>query len=100
MRWAQAIELGVGASSIVFKVMLQGVTVAAKLMQRVVASQQEASLSQLRQEVRVAKEMRHPHIVTCFGISTDDPERVCVLLEIAPFGSLRSLLDRTTAVRR
>lgn len=69
----------------------QAVTVAAKCFDVGQASStRDAAIKMLRREVRVLSEVRDPNVVGLYGLST---ERLCLFLEYAPLGSLRSVLD-------
>ena len=37
--------------------------------------------------------VHHPNIVRLFGVSTDNVDRCCIVLEYAPLGCLRTVLD-------
>jgi serine/threonine protein kinase len=47
----------------------------------------------LKDELLALRHLKHPNVVQLYGVSIDDLSYVALLLELAPFGSLRNLLD-------
>ena len=41
--------------------------------------------------------VHHPNIVRLFGVSTDNVDRCCIVLEYAPLGCLRAVLEPSMA---
>ena len=88
-------ELGSGSFGRTFRVQCEALgLIAAKRLQVPVPSEREKALTTLRQEASILATVHHPNVVQLHGVSTDDPERWCLLLELAPRGNLRQWLDR------
>ena len=86
-------EIGQGGFGTVFEVGMGGQTWAAKKSTCTVPSEREAIVTMYRKEFRALKEVQHPNIVQLIGVCVDDPKSVSLLMELAPLGSLRSLLN-------
>ncbi|XRB10033.1 poly [ADP-ribose] polymerase [Pycnococcus provasolii] len=86
-------DLGVGSFGHVYKVRCAGKIVAAKRMPSFTSREREESMRMMRREVQTLSQIRHPNVIDMYGIVTDDPERVCLLMEYAHRGDLRKVLD-------
>lgn len=51
-----------------------------------------ASPASVMAEARVWQSFRHPHVVSFFGTFVDTKERLCLVSEFSPFGSLSTFL--------
>ena len=51
------------------------------------------AVESLRKEFRAAHRLKHENIVKLLGVCVDDPDWVCLLMELVPRGSLRKLLE-------
>ena len=94
--WTDAVEVGSGSFGRVFKVRLAGELLAAKCIVAATAADRQKAREIMRREVRALACVRHPHVVAMYGICVDQPERPCILLELAQRGSLRDVLDDAT----
>jgi hypothetical protein len=47
--------------------------------------------------VRALSRLEHPHVVRLHGVVVDEAESIGMLIELAPRGSLRDVLDNTPA---
>ena len=92
--WDRAYEIGSGGAGRVYRLTCRGLgTVAAKRFQTITPEDREEKLRQLEREARMLAAVHHPNIVPLFGISTDNPDRCCLILQYSPLGSLRYALD-------
>jgi hypothetical protein len=51
-------------------------------------------LADLEAEARLLGQLLHKNIVSASAASRVEPTRCCLVTELAPFGSLKSVLDR------
>lgn len=49
-------------------------------------------LAKLRKEVEVHAKLNYPHVVQLLGACTVDPTKRCIVMELAPRGSLYEVL--------
>ncbi|KAL7144327.1 hypothetical protein ABFS83_07G005300 [Erythranthe nasuta] len=87
-------QIGQGSCGTVYHALWYGSDVAVKVFSR-----QEYSddvIFSFRQEVSLMKRLRHPNILLFMGAVTS-PERLCIVTEFLPRGSLFRLLQRNTA---
>ncbi|XP_061349075.1 serine/threonine-protein kinase STY8-like isoform X2 [Gastrolobium bilobum] len=87
-------QIGQGSRGTVYHALWYGSDVAVKVF-----SQQEYSddvIQSFRQEVSVMKRLRHPNILLFMGAVTS-PQRLCIVTEFLPRGSLCRLLHRNTS---
>eukprot|EP00002_Diphylleia_rotans_P006635 TRINITY_DN159_c0_g1_i7.p1 TRINITY_DN159_c0_g1~~TRINITY_DN159_c0_g1_i7.p1 ORF type:complete len:2480 (-),score=532.94 TRINITY_DN159_c0_g1_i7:244-7683(-) len=87
-------QLGAGSYGTVFLGEFKGEQVAVKrlLKQKMAEKQYFGFLS----EIMIIKELHHPHILKFHGASVKQPN-ICIVVEYAPHGSLRDLLNNTKA---
>ncbi|XP_027352952.1 dual specificity protein kinase shkB-like isoform X2 [Abrus precatorius] len=86
--------IGQGSCGIVYHALWYGSDVAVKVF-----SKQEYSddvLLSFRQEVSMMKRLRHPNVILFMGAVTS-PQRLCIVTEFLPRGSLFRLLQRNTS---
>jgi tRNA A-37 threonylcarbamoyl transferase component Bud32 len=86
-------NIGQGSCGTVYHALWYGSDVAVKVF-----SKQEYSddlIQSFRQEVSVMKRLRHPNILLFMGAVTS-PQRLCIVTEFLPRGSLCRLLHRNT----
>uniref|UniRef100_A0A1D1YKK8 non-specific serine/threonine protein kinase n=1 Tax=Anthurium amnicola TaxID=1678845 RepID=A0A1D1YKK8_9ARAE len=86
-------QIGQGSCGTVYHALWYGSDVAVKVF-----SKQEYSddiISSFRQEVSLMKRLRHPNILLFMGAVTS-PQRLCIVTEFLPRGSLFRLLQRNT----
>ncbi|GAU45058.1 hypothetical protein TSUD_198460 [Trifolium subterraneum] len=86
-------QIGQGCCGTVYHALWYGSDVAVKVF-----SKQEYSddlIQSFRQEVSVMKRLRHPNILLFMGAVTS-PQRLCIVTEFLPRGSLCRLLHRNT----
>ncbi|MQL87017.1 hypothetical protein Taro_019552 [Colocasia esculenta] len=86
-------QVGQGSCGTVYHAIWYGSDVAVKVF-----SKQEYSddiISSFRQEVSLMKRLRHPNILLFMGAITS-PQRLCIVTEFLPRGSLFRLLQRNT----
>ncbi|XP_050870271.1 uncharacterized protein LOC127073185 [Lathyrus oleraceus] len=86
-------QIGQGCCGTVYHALWYGSDVAVKVF-----SKQEYSddvILSFRQEVSVMKRLRHPNILLFMGAVTS-PQRLCIVTEFLPRGSLCRLLHKTT----
>ncbi|XP_076928869.1 uncharacterized protein LOC143592996 [Bidens hawaiensis] len=86
-------QIGQGSCGTVYHAMWYGSDVAVKVFSR-----QEYSndvILSFRQEVSLMKRLRHPNILLFMGAVTS-PQRLCIVTEFLPRGSLFRLLQRNT----
>ncbi|KAL1320774.1 hypothetical protein HN51_065479 [Arachis hypogaea] len=87
-------QIGQGSCGTVYHALWYGSDVAVKVF-----SKQEYSedvILSFRQEVSVLKRLRHPNIILFMGAVTS-PQRLCIVTEFLPRGSLFRLLQRNTS---
>ncbi|XP_027333845.1 RGS domain-containing serine/threonine-protein kinase A isoform X2 [Abrus precatorius] len=87
-------QIGEGSCGTVYHALWYGSDVAVKVF-----SKQEYSddvILSFRQEVSVMKRLRHPNILLFMGAVTS-PQRLCIVTEFLPRGSLCRLLHRNTS---
>ncbi|KAE9601497.1 hypothetical protein Lal_00040533 [Lupinus albus] len=87
-------QIGQGSCGTVYHALWYGSDVAVKVF-----SKQEYSddvIMSFRQEVSVMKRLRHPNILLFMGAVTS-PQRLCIVTEFLPRGSLCRLLHRNTS---
>ncbi|CAA3017809.1 Tyrosine kinase [Olea europaea subsp. europaea] len=87
-------QIGEGSCGTVYHALWYGSDVAVKVFSR-----QEYSddlLFSFRQEVSLMKRLRHPNILLFMGAVTS-PQRICIVTEFLPRGSLFRLLQRNTS---
>ena len=60
-------------------------------------AQRDETLRAAAREVRALSRLVHPHVVRLHGVVIDEAESIGMLIELAPRGSLRDLLDNTPA---
>jgi hypothetical protein len=87
--------LGSGSYGHVYRVKSQGLKLAAKRMDVKARADRTTVEKHLRTEFRALAPLQHPNIVRIIGVVLDNPEWVCMLMELANRGSLRQLLDET-----
>ncbi|KAI9122931.1 hypothetical protein K1719_005820 [Acacia pycnantha] len=86
-------QIGQGSCGTVYHALWYGSDVAVKVF-----SKQEYSddvIMSFRQEVSVMKRLRHPNVLLFMGAVTS-PQRLCIVTEFLPRGSLFRLLQRKT----
>ncbi|KAK2448531.1 PAS domain-containing protein tyrosine kinase family protein [Trifolium repens] len=87
-------NIGQGSCGTVYHALWYGSDVAVKVF-----SKQEYSedvIQSFRQEVSLMKKLRHPNILLFMGAVTS-PQRLCIVTEFLPRGSLFRLLQRNTS---
>ncbi|KAG8370526.1 hypothetical protein BUALT_Bualt14G0126000 [Buddleja alternifolia] len=87
-------QIGQGSCGTVYHALWYGSDVAVKVF-----SKQEYSddvIFSFRQEVSLMKRLRHPNILLFMGAVTS-PQRLCIVTEFLPRGSLFRLLQRSTS---
>ncbi|CAA7400099.1 unnamed protein product [Spirodela intermedia] len=86
-------QIGQGSCGTVYHALWYGSDVAVKVF-----SKQEYSedvINSFKQEVSLMKRLRHPNILLFMG-SVTSPQRLCIITEFLPRGSLFRLLQRAT----
>ena len=91
LEWGR--EIGHGGFGTVHEVRSSDVTMAAKKMSFFDARQRDKAARTLRHEFRALASVHHENVVKIFGVVVDDPNWCCLLMELAPCGSLRHVLD-------
>ncbi|XP_024985501.1 uncharacterized protein LOC112521084 [Cynara cardunculus var. scolymus] len=86
-------QIGQGSCGTVYHAMWYGSDVAVKVFSRQEYS--EDVILSFRQEVSLMKRLRHPNILLFMGAVTS-PQRLCIVTEFLPRGSLFRLLQRNT----
>lgn len=81
--------IGQGACAVVYRGLYRGAAVAVKQFKGSVV---EFEPEVFRQEVAIISILRHPHLVSCIGASTRSKERLRIVIEYMPRGSLDTLL--------
>jgi tRNA A-37 threonylcarbamoyl transferase component Bud32 len=84
-------KVGVGAFGEVFRARLWGTEVAMKTLKTEQFKDAEALLEDLKKEVSILSQLRHPNVVLYIGACTNPPN-VCILTEWCSRGSLYDLL--------
>ncbi|XP_027120996.1 uncharacterized protein [Coffea arabica] len=84
-------QIGQGSCGTVYHALWYGSDVAVKVFSRQEYS--EDAIFSFRQEVSLMKRLRHPNILLFMGAVTS-PERLCIVTEFLPRGSLFRLLQR------
>ena len=90
-------QIGHGGFSVVYRAKIGAMPVAAKKVSLHVESERAAAVHMLRHELRAAQKLEHPHVIRLYGVVVDDPKSVCLLMELAPHGSLRQKLSAASA---
>ena len=93
--WTNSQELGRGAFGVVRDVLCATVRIAAKRMDVTVGRQRADIERLLRREFRALQSAVHDNVVQVLGVVVDNPNFVCLLIELANSGSLRMVLDFT-----
>lgn len=83
-------RLGSGATADVWKAWLAGKECACKILRRELLSSSD-ELLRFRGEILIGAQLRHAHLVQFIGAVWDMP-RVCLIVELFPFGCLQRLL--------
>ncbi|CAN6467949.1 unnamed protein product [Victoria cruziana] len=87
-------QIGQGSCGSVYHALWYGSDVAVKVFAKQEYS--EEVIESFRQEVSLMKRLRHPNVLLFMGAVTS-PERLCIVTEFLPRGSLFRLLQRSTA---
>lgn len=87
-------QIGQGSCGTVYHGLWYGSDVAIKVFSKQEYS--EDALFSFRQEVSLMKRLRHPNILLFMGAVTS-PQRLCIITEFLPRGSLFRLLQRSTS---
>ena len=89
-------ELGSGSFGVVRRIEYAKVTLAAKRMDFTsrLDSRVELESSAIR-EFRALHKVLHANVVQLLGVVLDNPDYICLIMELADEGSLRQKLDRT-----
>ena len=93
VKWMR--KLGQGAFGKAYEVECDGMTMAAKKIEFLVASEREEAVGLLRREFRSLDHLNHDNILKVLGVVVDDPSSVSLLTELMPLGSLRMMLNET-----
>ena len=98
LTWLEPLSTA-GSTGIVYKVKIEGHEghAAAKKVAVTVASEREGLETKMRREFRALQQAQHPNVVHIIGVVQDAPTYLGLLMEMAPLGSLRTLLDTTAA---
>ena len=88
-------ELGRGANAIVFRAKWQGQDVAIKKikMEGLSMNERNARQASFLTETDILIQLRHPNILTVYGVITEDPRSLQHVLELATHGDLREFLN-------
>ncbi|XP_062201959.1 uncharacterized protein LOC133904456 [Phragmites australis] len=86
-------QIGQGSCGTVYHALWYGSDVAVKVFSKQEYS--EELIQTFRQEVSLMKKLRHPNILLFMGAVTS-PQRLCIITEFLPRGSLFRLLQRST----
>ncbi|KAL6846945.1 hypothetical protein ACP4OV_022798 [Aristida adscensionis] len=86
-------QIGQGSCGTVYHALWYGSDVAVKVFSKQEYS--EEVIQNFRQEVSLMKKLRHPNILLFMGAVTS-PQRLCIVTEFLPRGSLFRLLQRST----
>jgi tRNA A-37 threonylcarbamoyl transferase component Bud32 len=87
-------QIGQGSCGTVYHGLWFGSDVAVKVFSKQEYS--EEIITSFRQEVSLMKRLRHPNVLLFMGAVTS-PQRLCIVTEILPRGSLFRLLQRNTS---
>ncbi|CAF1703548.1 BnaCnng32250D [Brassica napus] len=87
-------EIGKGSCGTVYRGLWFGSAVAVKVFSKEEYSKEV--IQSFRQEVSMMKRLRHPNVLLFMGAVTS-PQRLCVVSELLPRGSLFYLLQRKTS---
>ncbi|CAN6469022.1 unnamed protein product [Victoria cruziana] len=87
-------QIGQGSCGSVYHALWYGSDVAVKVFAKQEYS--EEIIESFRQEVLLMKRLRHPNVLLFMGAVTS-PERLCIVTEFLPRGSLFRLLQKTNA---
>ncbi|CAD6255414.1 unnamed protein product [Miscanthus lutarioriparius] len=87
-------QVGQGSCGTVYHAQWYGSDVAVKLFSKQEYS--EEMIGTFRQEVSLMKKLRHPNTILFMG-AVASPERLCIITEFLPRGSLFRLLQKNTA---
>ncbi|XP_061345911.1 probable serine/threonine-protein kinase SIS8 isoform X2 [Gastrolobium bilobum] len=87
-------QIGQGSCGTVYHALWNGSDVAVKVISNPEYS--DDVIQSFRQEVSVMKRLRHPNILLFMGAVTS-PQRLCIVTEFLPRGSLLRLLQRNTS---
>jgi serine/threonine protein kinase len=82
-------RIGEGGAGVVFAGTWRAQQIAIKLLRQAEFSAQD--VAELRAEARLLEQLLHQNIVSFRGVSVK-PTRCCLVTELAPFGSLKSVL--------
>jgi hypothetical protein len=88
-------RIGEGGAGVVFAGTWRTQHVAIKLLRQEEFSAQD--VAELRAEARLLEQLLHQNIVSFRGVSVE-PKRCCLVTELAPFGSLKSVIVGRSAV--
>lgn len=84
-------RIGEGGTGVVFAGTWRAQPVAVKMLRQELFTADE--LAELKAEARLLSQLLHKNIVGFRGISVE-PARCCLVTELAPFGSLRAVLEK------
>ncbi|CAH8361546.1 unnamed protein product [Eruca vesicaria subsp. sativa] len=84
-------EIGKGSCGTVYRGLWLGSVVAVKVFSK--EEHPEEVIQSFRQEVSMMKRLRHPNVLLFMGAVTS-PQRLCIVSELLPRGSLFQLLQR------
>ncbi|CAN6809584.1 unnamed protein product [Brassica oleracea] len=87
-------EIGQGSCGTVYRGLWFGSVVAVKVFSKEEYS--EEVIQSFRQEVALMKRLRHPNVLLFMGAVTS-PQRLCIVSELLPRGSLFQLLQKKTS---
>ena len=87
-------RLGRGAFGVVWKASFQGTDIALKVIQD---AEDEDAIKKMKQECKILSKLRHPNIITLMGATENDDGDFMLVMELAPEGNLRKVLE--TAVQ-
>ncbi|KAF8093271.1 hypothetical protein N665_0385s0019 [Sinapis alba] len=87
-------EIGQGSCGTVYRGLWFGSVVAVKVFSK--EEYPEEVVQSFRQEVALMKRLRHPNVLLFMGAVTS-PQRLCIVSELLPRGSLFHLLQRKTS---
>ena len=96
--WLQPVSTA-GSSGFVYKVTIRGYDgqFAAKKVMVTVEADRKGLQDKMRREFRALQQAQHTNIVHLVGVVDDDPTYLGLLMELAPLGSLRTLLNKNGA---
>jgi serine/threonine protein kinase len=88
--------IGRGSFGTIYRARLLGAaTVAVKKVEIMVPDLRTKVESMLRRELKVVQGLEHPHVICIYGVVLDQGTWVGLVMELAPRGSLRQILDTT-----